>query len=45
MSVKCGTEASVSGSSVNRLATIKGSAAFLAPEMRISPFSRRPPRI
>ena len=38
-----GTFSSVSVSSVRRLAIISGSAAFLAPEIGIVPFSRAPP--
>src|SRR3954452_5428852 len=44
-SCSCGTFSSVTGSAVRRAAHSSGSAAFLAPEMRTSPWRRRPPRI
>ncbi len=43
MSARRGTLCRVSGWSVSIDATISGRAAFLAPEMRIWPFSWRPP--
>ena len=45
MSPRCGRFESVSVSSVSRLAVIRGSAAFLAPLMRISPSRGWPPMI
>src|SRR5713101_8856468 len=42
-SLRCGTLESVSCSLVRRLAHINGSAAFFAPETRISPESGTPP--
>jgi hypothetical protein len=44
-SARRGRFSKVSVSSVRRLAIINGNAAFLAPEIRISPFSRDPPLI
>src|SRR3954471_7622649 len=44
-SCSCGTFSSVTGSAVSSAAHSSGSAAFLAPEMRTSPWRRRPPRI
>ena len=43
MSASRGTLCRVSGRSLSIDATINGRAAFLAPEMRISPFNWRPP--
>src|SRR5215467_4511227 len=40
---RCGTLESVSSSSVSSAAHMRGSAAFFAPETRISPESRAPP--
>src|SRR6266851_4008499 len=45
MSARSGRLARTSGSPVNRLAAISGSAAFLAPPMLIVPDSGTPPRI
>src|SRR3954464_1314713 len=44
-SMSCGTLARRSGWSVRSAAHMMGSAAFLAPEMRTSPSSGRPPRM
>jgi hypothetical protein len=43
ISANAGTLLSTKGSSVKRHAAINGSAAFLAPEMGISPLSGTPP--
>ena len=44
-SCRRGTFESSTGSAVSSAAQSSGKAAFLAPEMAISPASRRPPRM